>query len=472
MTATPANPPGVTIPRDVGGSARERHDTVDKDSVEPSISPLSAQASQVTSNIGSGNGVAPTKRIRAVDKKGRKVRRALPAHNRTPWPPKSLHGALPTSQQQSVDNKQPMLNAVPQAIADTPSSTGHQNGPSSHKEVDLMRVVSQESPVEVVQSLQPRALCSKDSLPLLHATPAWSKTLDDGLHSVDERARPMRVVKPPRKASAHVPARRSETPVSGDLSDPLCQKWEGMLVTLYSDLKEVEKRHAFKMEACRETIAALQGRVDEQKDHIRALEADKMTLHAKTKDVQEKAKRYMKGMETDHVKFKAETKAHHQKYSEILNEKIANVQNEKVALEKEFLATIVTMEKSHRSMRGVLDDCFGKLIISESRKCDLTTDFEKQRVVLEEERERRKELELQVKTSSDTLQRYLDTNSSALLEQLATLQNSVDTAVHDENRDAFFRECADALKDLRQRPTLTCKDVAKAEGMLRFVHER
>jgi hypothetical protein len=89
----------------------------------------------------------------------------------------------------------------------------------------------------------------------------------------------------------------------------------------------------------------------------------------------------------------------------------------------------------------------------------------------EEEKTRRKDLETKLWPSFQNLHCQLENRSAQLIEKLEGLQSSVDGVACELGQDSRIQKCLRALRKVQDVPLLTTKDVQKAEGMLRFIHD-
>jgi hypothetical protein len=197
-------------------------------------------------------------------------------------------------------------------------------------------------------------------------------------------------------------------------------------------------------------------------------------LHNRTEQLRERAKstqRYVSGLQTDHEKLQRSAVAYREVCKEALQQRIAEVENEKQSLQREFDATLDSLAKGQRSSKSTVDEIYMRYIISESKRKELAENLTKQVTLYEEEKTRRKDLENKLLPSFQNLQLQLGNRSAQLIEKLEGLQNSVDGMACELGQDFGVQECLHALRKLQGVPFLTTKDVEKAERMLRFVRD-
>ena len=89
-----------------------------------------------------------------------------------------------------------------------------------------------------------------------------------------------------------------------------------------------------------------------------------------------------------------------------------------------------------------------------------------------EEKDRRIELEKQLLPSVQNVQDQLKESTATLNETFASLRTELQDRANQDDRFSSIEECVIILKKLEAQPILTPNDVRKAEGMLRFLHER
>jgi hypothetical protein len=251
------------------------------------------------------------------------------------------------------------------------------------------------------------------------------------------------------------------------------QQIQSLRVSYYAESVRNEHQYGPQIKIRDEKIAELQSMVKDRQARILALEkgeVDRLVTARTHRDKVQAVQRYIKGLQTDHEKFKKTTKAHQDECSTLMRNQIIGLQNEKAALERDLLHAVGALENSRRSTKHVLDECYTNLVVSESKRLGLMEALQTQTLRFEEERKRCQELEHQVARSLQTIQRHLEEQHCTLLEKLSDIQTSVDNDAAETKRDARLQQCIDALNELKSAPRLTIDDVRRAEGMLRHTN--
>jgi hypothetical protein len=222
-------------------------------------------------------------------------------------------------------------------------------------------------------------------------------------------------------------------------------------------------------------IASLRETIRYQSDVIELQKAEGNRLQRNSEQLKENSGRlekFMKGIEKDYSRLDKQVKVHQQSCDKILQDKIAELESEKSALIQEFTTTLDAVDRSRRNLKLGIDDCYSRLVISESKKSDLTVQLCRLDHLYKEEKKRRSDLEQQTIPALRSLQELVEDGHTVLTNKLGTIQGSLDDTTADEDRNAHLKKCIDAVHSMQAIPFLTTKDVEKAEGILRSVHER
>ncbi|KAF2680868.1 hypothetical protein K458DRAFT_88845 [Lentithecium fluviatile CBS 122367] len=334
--------------------------------------------------------------------------------------------------------------------------------PSARENIPQMRLpVEQEGPHHVGPSGRSHQAISDE---VLHRTAPFGAT-----DRVDKPGRKLRVGSHPRfpPPMSGIPGFSKLTPEN-----------ENLVKLFVMSLGAAENKARDTVDACTKanetTIASLQATIGYQDKVIEGHKAENGRLQGSAQTLQGRCatlEKFVKGLEKDYDKLKGAAKYHQASCKEILKEKIAEIEGEKSALMEHITATLDAFDKSRRSMKSVLDDCYARLRISESKIVDLREQLLRQNRLYEEEKKRRSDLEQQVMPALQCLQEHVEKSHNALSGTLGTIQLSVDDNSADTERDARLKQCLDALHTLQATPFLTAKDLQKAEGMLRSMSE-
>jgi chromosome segregation ATPase len=250
---------------------------------------------------------------------------------------------------------------------------------------------------------------------------------------------------------------------------------ENLRVAMLADNFRTQHEHTMTTKHQEENTARLKQMVDllnnniaehQQKNHDLKGALGRLTDKAKTNQ------RYLTGLQKDYENLQKSVTTSRDQSKKTLQTKIAEIENEKDVLRREFEATTDALAKSQRKMKSVIDDLYIRYVISESKKKDLAEKLIKQEAVCEEERRKRDDVEKQLLSGVQSVQRQLGDSSTALVEKIELLQSSVNKLAEGDDHDTEIKECLAVARSLQLTPFLNSKDVQKAEGMLRFVHER
>ena len=301
-----------------------------------------------------------------------------------------------------------------------------------------------------------------------------NRPVDEPLHGVSSRAGPNRVSKPKKKKRNTVTLHPAAAMSAIGDHDGFFQAFDHVLDGLRMVVFKAHSDHTSGMNARKGSIEALQQVIGLQKATIEALkntDAKTRATMARQADTVEKLKKYVKGLETDHAKIKANIRSYHNECDEFWKEKVGEVSTEKVELEREFSTMIHAVNKSRHSMKTAMVECCHKLELSEHKRTTLVQDLKMQHALLATEKKKSADLEQQIISSLQAIHNRLENSIGAMNEKLGSIQSSVEDTSADDKRVACLNECMEALKGLRAIPFLTAKDTQKAEGMLRFLHE-
>ncbi|KAF2735860.1 hypothetical protein EJ04DRAFT_522510 [Polyplosphaeria fusca] len=301
----------------------------------------------------------------------------------------------------------------------------------------------------------------------------------DVLHATNSRAAPIRVSKP-KKQLRKAGGQRTQTLRSAKYmqpSEPL-----SVVETLLKNLQvaivaeKIKDDYALKSMVNNHniTVAALAETNSAQGNALTALQRTendlRIQLQVKSEAVS-KFQKYAQGISNDHENFKKSVKEHENECKDLLRDKLDEFQAEKEMILTELNLTTDSLYKYRQKMEATLHECSAELVIATSQKIELYRSLKAERALLEEERTRRADLEKQLASSLEVMQRRLQDGNVKLFDKLAGIEETIkDTRLSDE-QDTCIKDCKNALQVLQQTPLLTINDVKKAEGMLRFLHK-
>ena len=247
-------------------------------------------------------------------------------------------------------------------------------------------------------------------------------------------------------------------------------------MALLADQFRHEHENAIKLKHHEETIVMLRDLVSLQNDTIAEWKARHHDLHNAVVRMTGNAKthkEYAAGLQKDYEKLQELATSFHVQSKKTLQEKIAEVESEKESLRRDFEVTLNVLGKSQANLKATLEDLCVRLRSSELKRIYFAQSLSKQTAMYEEERRKRDDLEKQLLLSVQSTQRQLGDASTALVGKLEALQSSIyEVVATDRNQETGMKECLKALQSIQGTRVLTVKDLQKAEGMLRFVHER
>lgn len=331
--------------------------------------------------------------------------------------------------------------------------------PNSHGLVDI--------PAVSAQSHQPEVRASNNQVE------SQPRDVDAVLHGISNRDGPPRVTKSRRKVRPSGPILHGlqEQTTSLSVEHALENVRVAMLANKYRaqhDTTMVTQQH-------KAEIAELQRTIDNQIQSIAEHDRSHQNLREALNQLTDRAKtnqRFVTGLQQDYEKLQKSATSFQKQSKETLRAKITELEDEKQALQQEFLAITDKLTATQRKMKSTLDDVYVRFVISESKRKDLAENLDKQDAVLKEERTKRDQMEKQLLSGVQSIPRQVVHSSDTLIKKLELLQTSLDNATADDSRNGQIEECLDALQTLRLTPALTMQDIEKLESTLRLVHER
>ncbi|CAO2647639.1 Nn.00g085610.m01.CDS01 [Neocucurbitaria sp. VM-36] len=294
------------------------------------------------------------------------------------------------------------------------------------------------------------------------------------LHQTTRRGGPHRVSKPREKAqntNRPLPHLVQTTAMSSGIECSL----DSLRVALLADQFRTQHENATNVKHHEETIGMLRDLVSLQKDTIAEWKGRHQDLSSVVVRMTENAKisqEHVVDLQKDYEKLQASAVSFHNQSKTTLQEKIAEIECEKQSLRHDFKITIDVLAKNQKNLRATIDDLYKRLVISESENSGFAMRSSKQTAMYGEERRRRDDLEKQLLLSVQNTQRQLSDTSTALVGKFENLQSSLNEVALDKSRGTGIEECLKVLQNMQTIRVLTVEDLQKAEGMLRFLHER
>jgi hypothetical protein len=435
-------------------------------------------------------------------KKGRDSRKVPPGQQRTSsWPPKSSLSRRMDGPTKDWNRNNAILDVVPGSSAETVQPVNQQD---SKESVPKERFATSLSTAEELQKPRHTAddhAVNEENHPQQHADGLFHPVHcvfgqelirsssgppgmvhpahEERLHMSSAQDGSNRVAKPRRKqrvtgATAASISRKAVRPLMPKQLTPLEGAVEFLKATVLAEEVRQEYKSAASSKHHEDYVAALQQAIETQKGRIEALEVDKAVLHTTMERQRDRAinlRKYVDGIQNDHEKLKAEAKVHYKECSQALTDEVHTAQREKTDLENDFQNAINASAESQRSLRKALDDCVFRLELSEATKRSMADQLRERAIILKEEKKKREELEQNMMASLQSVERLVQDTNGTLLDNLGSILTSIENNGAKDSHDLRLQECVDALRNMRETPFLTIKDLEKAQGMLRFVHE-
>ncbi|KAJ4378000.1 hypothetical protein N0V83_000830 [Neocucurbitaria cava] len=294
------------------------------------------------------------------------------------------------------------------------------------------------------------------------------------LHNTTNRSGSHRVSKTRKKLQPTNHSQPRRTPTVA-MSSSIDRALEGLRVALLAEQFRNQHEDTTKLQHHEETVSMLRDLVSLQSDAIadwksrhHDLDSAVVRMNANSKANQD----YIAGLQKDYEELKQFAASFHDQSKQTLREKVAEIETEKESLRRDLEVTVDVLSKSQENMKATTEDFYVRLNVSEAKRKYLVEDLKRQTALYEEERKKRDNLEKQLVLSIQSTQHQLAKTSTALFGRLETIRSSIDEISAEHTRDMGIKECLKALENIQNTRVLTMKEFQKAEGMLRFVHER
>jgi hypothetical protein len=435
-------------------------------------------------------------------KKGRDSRKVPPGQQRTsPWLPKSFQSRRMDGPTKNWNHNNAILDVVPGSSAEHVQPFNQQDSvksvPKERFATSLLMAEELQKPRHTAgdHTVDEENHCQQHADGLINPVhrvfgqeliggssgpPSMvHRAHEEKLHMSSAQNGPNRVAKPRRKqrvtsATTAPISRKAVRPLMPKQLTPLAGAFEFLKATVLAEEVRQEYKSAATSKNHEDYVAALQQAIETQKSRIEALEVDKAALQNSMERQRDRAinlRKYVDGIQNDHEKLKAEAKVHYKECSRVLADEVHTVQQEKIDLENDFQDAINASANSQRSLRKALDDCVFRLELSEAMKRSMADQLLERATLFKEEKKKREELEQNMMASLHSVERLVQDTNGTLLDKLGSILASVENNGANDSHDTRLQECVDALRNMRETPFLTIKDLEKAQGMLRFVYE-
>lgn len=183
------------------------------------------------------------------------------------------------------------------------------------------------------------------------------------------------------------------------------------------------------------------------------------------------SQKYVAGLQMDHEKLQKMVASYQDECKTRLAEKIEELENEKQVVRQELDTTLQQLSKSHKNMRATLHEFYVRLRLSELERKSLKDNLSRESALLEQEKDKNAELKKSIIPGVRELNFQISKTSTAMCNKVEALQCSFDTQDRSGVKEKIDA-CLDTLRQIQNLPHLTLENVQKAEGMLRFIHER
>ena len=291
-----------------------------------------------------------------------------------------------------------------------------------------------------------------------------------GPYRVEKPTKRKRTVSGPQVLSAYTNARSCAPAVKSGFE----HIFDSLHTAYLAEKSQKDHDLATKVEHFKELKTQLQAQIKQQETTINEWKDRHDGLDSRVGQMREKAKtnqKYVTGLQKDYEKLQKSVATFQEECKKTLRQAIAEVEIEKNDLRRDFETTLNTVSKSQKNLKQTIDDLYVRLIISESKRKDLAENMSKQVAMYEEEKSKRNDIEKQLLSSVQSVQRQLGDHSTQFVEKLESLQALVESGQTEDRPDSSAHKCLVVLKQLQSIPFITTKDLGKVASMLRFVHE-
>jgi hypothetical protein len=196
------------------------------------------------------------------------------------------------------------------------------------------------------------------------------------------------------------------------------------------------------------------------------------TQCAKLSDTAKSNQKYVAGLQKDHEKLRKSVLSYQEKTKQTLEAQKDENNQEKEALRVQLESTVDTLSKRQKSLSDTTKEALAFYEAARLRERELYRQLEQLLNMYKAEKDRRIELEKQLLPSVQSMQDQLKESTATLKETFDSLRTELQDRANQDDRFCAIEECATILRKLEAQPILTPNDVRKAEGMLRFLHER
>lgn len=223
------------------------------------------------------------------------------------------------------------------------------------------------------------------------------------------------------------------------------------------------------------STAALQKVIDTKSEMIAVLDAGKKNLQEDLASVRRKFKdmkdRY-EGAQSNYQNLKQHAETYRKKCDEALQSTVAECNDYKAELAEDFTVTLDAVNRNRLRMKAVLDDCFMRLTVVESKNADLTTKLAEQTGRYQDEKQRRQDLEQKTLSTLQTMMGNTEARLASFSEELSSMRHLENDAASGAIRHDNLEKILKPIKSLLEAPLLTINHISKAENMIRYIGEQ
>ncbi|XPS73231.1 hypothetical protein M3J09_005381 [Ascochyta lentis] len=301
-----------------------------------------------------------------------------------------------------------------------------------------------------------------------------------GLQEPSSRERPMRVTKTQKKIRPqHKSPSRTSVPLSNYLAPykmtALDIALDGIRTACHVERNRMEDQMASTVNDLKQEKKQLESTIQQQQVIIAELNAQEKISKENLTHLTDKAKtiqKYVSGLQEDHERCQKLVAVSQKQNMQVFQDLIADTVKEKADLQGAFNQAVDSFRKSRNEMTMTMNETHTQYNAVLSRNTDLEQRLTELRSMYEAEKARTVDLEKQLVPSLQSMQRQLSERAALIDDKLSSMNATLALLASDNRNDCDIKGCLQILQKLDSMPLLTARDVRKAEGMLRFNHER
>lgn len=307
-----------------------------------------------------------------------------------------------------------------------------------------------------------------------------SRSTQEVLHGASSRSGPVRVMKAPKQTQVtHDAYLRMSTANGNHQTHPRTTALELALDTLrtacLTDQYRLEDQMTSRENEWKGEKLDFQTTITKQletiaEQRVKLEQSEKRFAHLT--DKLKSSQKFISGLQIDHEKLQKSMVAFQEQNKRALQDQIVEMLREKEDLQGTLEAMVDSCAKSRKGMLRTMHELQLRYVTALSRENNLKDRLDERVTMYEEEKNRRTELEQQLLSSVQSMQRHLNESSAALAEKIGSLRASMETRAAKDGSDSTVKECLLILQKLQSLPLLISNHVSKAESMIRYLDER